>query len=56
MMIRPGSLMTVRPPSWVSRRWPRKSLTLRGPWIAAPGAIGFSATAGGGAAGSGAVI
>ena len=31
MMIRPGSVMTVRPPSWTSRRWPRKSSRRRGP-------------------------
>ena len=31
MMMRPGSVMTVRPPSWTSRRWPRKSSRRRGP-------------------------
>jgi len=56
MMIRPGSVMTVRPPSWTSWRWlaevvePARSLRL---WR--PGAIGVNACAGGGAAGSGAV-
>ena len=30
-MTRPGSVITVRPPSWTSRRSPRKSLMLRGP-------------------------
>ena len=55
MMTRPGSVMTVRPPCWVSCRSARKSLTFRGPGAAAPGAIGRSATAGAGAAGSGVV-
>ena len=45
-MIRPGSVMTVRPPSWTSRRWPRNSSRRRGPGAAAPGAIGRSAAAG----------
>jgi hypothetical protein len=35
MIIRPGSVMTVRPPSWISRRWARKSSIRRGP-VATP--------------------
>jgi hypothetical protein len=53
-MIRPGSVMIVRPPSWVSCRALRKSSRRRGPAAAAPGAIGVSAWAGRGMAGSGA--
>ena len=41
-MMRPGSVITVRPPSWVSRRSPRNSFMLRGPGAAAPGASGVS--------------
>src|SRR5437899_3363476 len=52
-MIRPGSVMTVRPPSWVSRRALRKSSNRCGPRGAAPGTNGVRAWAGGGGAGSG---
>src|SRR5882672_9933848 len=55
MMIRPGSVKTVRPPCWTSCRCPRNSSIRRGPCTAAPGAIGVRAAAGGGAAGSGVV-
>ena len=55
MITRPGSVMMVRPSCWVSRRSPRNPSMLRGPWGAAPGAIGVSAAAGAGAAGKGAV-
>ena len=35
MMIRPGSVKMVRPPCWLSRRWPRKSSRRCGPARAA---------------------
>src|SRR5215204_2563788 len=55
MMIRPGSVMMVRPPCWLSRRWPRKSSRRCGPDGRVPGAMAVIPAAGGGAAGSGAV-
>jgi hypothetical protein len=55
MMMRPGSVKTVRPPSWVSRRALRKSSSRRGPCTVAPGAIGVRACAGRGMVGSGAL-
>ena len=52
-MIRPGSVKTVRPPTWLSRRAPRKSSRRFGPWAAAPGAMGFRSWVDGAMAGSG---
>ena len=49
MMIRPGSVKTVRPPSWVSRRAAAEVIHASRPRAAAPGAIGVRACAGGGA-------
>ena len=55
-MTRPGSVMTVRPPSCTSRRSARNSSRRRGPGATAPDAIGRSAAgASEGAAGSGVV-
>src|SRR5206468_2283761 len=53
--IRPGSVMTVRPPCWTSWRWSRKASSRRGSCAAAPGPIGVRAVVGAGAAGSGVV-